>query len=112
MEVRLLSRVCFKDLKHQVGEGGDESGGISDGGHHLKLFDAGFVGLLAGFDVDFVEGFDVLGDEGDGNDEEIFFAGAGEAVDGFDQRGRQPFAAADFALVAEEVRDFSSLPAA
>ncbi len=39
------------------------------------------VGLLARFDINFVQGFDVFGDECDGHNEEMFFARRGQPVD-------------------------------
>jgi len=44
----------------------DEEGGVAYGGHHAEALDARFFGVGAAFDVDFMQGFDVLGDEGDG----------------------------------------------
>ena len=34
--------------------------------------------LLAGLDIDFVQGFDVFGDERDGNHQKILFSRAGQ----------------------------------
>ncbi len=90
----------------QIGERGNKCGRIADGGHHFKLFDAEFVSLFAGFDINFMKRFDVFGDEGDGNDQKIFLACAGQPVDGVRERRREPFAAAHLALKAQRVRIF------
>ena len=44
-------------------EGGDEVGRIVERGHHLELLDAGGERVLARFDIDLVQRFDVFGDE-------------------------------------------------
>ena|SRR5580693_3845741 len=44
-------------------EGGNEVGRIVERGHHLELLDAGGERMLACFDIDLVQRFDVFGDE-------------------------------------------------
>src|SRR6266403_72957 len=51
-----------------------------------------------------MQGFDVFGDEGDGDDEHLFYAFVAEFVEGADEGGLEPFGRADFALEAEEMR--------
>lgn len=58
---------------------------------------------MAGFDVDFVEGFDVFGEEGNGDDEDAPDAVASHFFDGAGERRLKPFLRAHFALEAEDV---------
>src|SRR5258708_19382462 len=51
-----------------------------------------------------MQGFDVFGDEGDGDDEHLFYAFVAEFVEGADEGRLEPFGRADFALEAEEMR--------
>ncbi len=88
---------------NQVGKAGDKRGGITDGGGHFELFDSGGHGLLAGLDIDFVEGFDVLGDERYRHNEQVFFAGTGQVFERLMQGRLEPFLAADAALIAQGV---------
>jgi len=60
-------------------------------------------GNFAGFDIDFVEGFDVLGDEGDRDDEYALDAFAAEAGESRGGGGLEPLHGTDAALEAEGV---------
>jgi len=90
-------------MQHEVFEGVDEVRGIAEGGHHAEASDAEFFGFVARFDVYFVKGLDVLGDERDGDHEHFLDAFVGEALDGGGERRLQPLGGADAALVAEQV---------
>ena len=44
-----------------------------------------FLGICAALDIDFVQGFDVLGDKGDGHDEHFFYAFVAKLFEGGDE---------------------------
>ena len=90
------AQVC----NHQIGKGADESGGVIERGHQLKLLDAEMPGQLARFDVDLGERFDVVGDERDRHDEDTLRAERGEPSQSFGERRLEPLTRVDAALVA------------
>jgi len=100
---RTLDRADLNGAEDQVAEGGDEDRRIADGGHHAEALDASFFGVGAPFDIYFMKGFDVLGDERDRDDKHFLDAFVAEAFEGSDERGFEPLGGADFALVAEEM---------
>ena len=68
VQSQTLTRYLRSDLApHQVREGGDEGGRIVQAFHGFKLLNAEVLRLSTRFDVDFVQGLDVVGDEGDGH---------------------------------------------
>src|SRR5216683_1561025 len=69
----LLGAVA-QGAENDIGQCGNECGRVAHGGHHLELLDAQLERLLAGLNIDFVQGFDVLCDECDRDDEEVFYA--------------------------------------
>ena len=87
----------------EVGKGGNEAGGVAESGSHLELLNAEAGDFFAGFDIDFVESFNVFGDEGDGDNEDVARAGAGELVERAGEGRLEPFLAADFALITKRV---------
>ena len=74
-----------------------------DGGHHAEAGDAGFFGVGAAVDIDFVESFDVFGDEGNGDDHGLLDAFVAEFFESGEETGLKPFGGAYFALEAEHV---------
>jgi hypothetical protein len=88
----------------QIGEGPDKPGGIAYGGHHFKLLDAQVRGVFAGFYIYFVKCFDVLGDERNGNDEQLLLSALCKSGKRRVQRGLEPLLAANSALKAKCVR--------
>jgi hypothetical protein len=94
----------FDGAEDEVFQGGDEGGGIADGGHHAETRDARFFGVGAAVDIDFVKGFDVFGDERDGNDHGFLHAFVAEFFERAEEGRLKPFRGADLALVAEKVR--------
>src|ERR1700675_316246 len=70
---------------------------------HLELSDAQPVGFFAGFVVDFAESLDVIGNEGDGHDADLTNLLGAQVAQSPVQGRLQPFAGADFALIAEAV---------
>ena len=57
-------RACHRPL-HQIGQAGDKGWIDIQGRHPPEVGDASFVGQLAVFDIDFLEGFDVLAHKAD-----------------------------------------------
>src|SRR5208283_3904965 len=100
---RMLGGVDFDGAKDEVLKGGDEGRGIAYGGHHAEALDAPLFCVGATIDVDFVEGFDVFGDEGNGDDHGFFYAVVAQFFQRAEEGGFEPFGRADFALVAELV---------
>src|SRR3984885_8738747 len=90
--------------KREVGERADQQRRIVQRRHHVEFFDAERFGLLAGFDVYFVQGFDVLGKERDRNHQHAALALAGHPLDGAGERRRQPLLRTYATLIAEHVR--------
>jgi hypothetical protein len=67
----LLSGILPADgVKHEVGKSPDKCGRVIQASGHVKLLDAQTLGDLAGFDIDFVQSFDVVGDEGNRHHED------------------------------------------
>ena len=93
----------FYGAEDQVLEGGNEGGGIAYGGHHAEAGDAGFFGVGAAVDIDFVECFDVFGDEGNGDDHGLLDAFVAEFFESGEEARLEPFGGAYFALEAEHV---------
>src|SRR5579864_2774402 len=69
---------CFQD---QVGERLDELGRVVQGGHNLELPDAQLAGERPGRDVDLTQRLDVVGDESDGDDQDLFGALLGKLAE-------------------------------
>jgi len=95
--------VDFRGAEDELLEAFDEEGGVAYGGHHAVALDAGFFGVGAAFDVDFVQGFDVFGDEGDWDDEHLFYAFVAEFVERGYKGGLEPLGRADLALETKEM---------
>src|ERR1700733_1400990 len=76
--------------KREVGERADQQRRIVQRRHHVEFFDAEGFGLLAGFDIDFVQCFDVLGKECNRNHEHAALTFARHALDRAGERRRQP----------------------
>src|ERR1700683_3590097 len=90
--------------KREVGERANQQRRIVQRRHHVELFDAERFGLLAGFDVYFVQGFDVLGKEGDRNHQHAALTLARHPLDCAGERRCQPLLRTYATLVAEHVR--------
>src|SRR6266446_2236053 len=99
-----LARINPRSAQHEILERGNKQWRITHGGHHAKSFDAQLGRFLAGFDVDFVERFDVLGDERDGRDEHLLDAFVSQPFDRLRQRGLKPLCRTDAALIAKHAR--------
>ncbi len=95
--------VDFDGAEDQVFQGADEGGRIADGGHHAKTLDTPFFGVRAAIDVDFVESFDVLGDERNGDDHGFLDAVVAKLFDGAEERRFEPLGRAQFALKTDLV---------
>ncbi len=93
----------FRGAQDQIFQGFDEDGGVAYGGHHAVEGDAVFFCVGAALNIDFVKGFDVFGDEGDGDDEHFFNAFVPETLEGGNERWFEPFGGANSALVTEEM---------
>ena len=59
-------------MKHKVGERTDKCGRVVQSSGHMKLLDAKTLGDLARFDINLVQGFNVIGDEGNRHHENAF----------------------------------------
>ena len=59
----------IEGFEHEGGEGGNKCRRVAHGRHHLKLLHAEFQRFVAGFDIDLMKSFNVLGDKCDGNDQ-------------------------------------------
>jgi hypothetical protein len=60
------ARAHADGAQDEIGEGANQKGRIVQCRHYVKIRDARRFGVLASFDIDFVQGFDVVGDEGTG----------------------------------------------
>ena len=59
--------------------------------------------FLARFNINFVQRFDMLGDERDGHHKHLLYAFPAQALDRFGERRMQPLRWSDAALVAQEM---------
>src|SRR5580704_5647301 len=95
-----ISRLA-RGFEHKVSESFNELGGVVQAGHHFKLTDAQPGGFLTRFMIDFAKRFHMVGNERDGHDADVAHAFGRELAQSAMERGLQPLAGSNFALVAE-----------